>query len=183
MSRASMVPLIARLRVMVGDPVSAAQTFADDDIEAALDARRTDVVEACLRTHPSFGSGNTTVFVDYFAPRRDWEDSVVLYDVGGNVLIPTTEDLIAGHWTFAGGQAQPVFITGSFYDVFGAAASLLEAWAATSAREFDFTMNAGPTQQTFNRSQKLAGLLLAAGAYWRRAIQPGARPAWRSRDW
>jgi hypothetical protein len=181
--RASMADLIARLRVLVGDPVSATKTFEDQALQDELDARRTDVVEAALRARPSFGSGNTTVFVDYFAPRRQWEDNVVLYDVHGAVLTPTGADLVAGHWTFAAGQPYPVFITGSFYDLYGTASAVLEAWAAISARDFDFTMNAGPTQQTFNRSQKTDGLLKVAAELARRAIPPGPRPAWRSSDW
>lgn len=161
---------------MIGDP--SGTTFDDDAVQAALDERRTDVVEALLRTRPSF-AGSSVVYHDYFAPRRWWEASVVLHDTHGTVLTPTTSDLIAGHWTFGSGQAQPVYLTGSFYDVYGTAQGLLESWAATVAPEFDFATD----QQTFNRSQKREGLLAVAREFARKAIPPGRRPSWRSADW
>lgn len=177
--RNSMAALITRMRSMIGDPAGGSQTFEDDDIQDALDARRTDVVEAQLRTQPSFDSPSLVVFSDFFAPRRFWEDSVVLHNGQGVVLTPTTADLVAGHWTFTGGTAIPVYVTGSFYDVFGSAQALCEEWAAKVAREFDF----GTDQQQFDRTGKREGLLAVAREYARKAIMPGARPAWRSLDW
>lgn len=155
------------------------QTFSDDEIQTALDARRTDVVEAQLRTRPSFTQASLIVYVDFFAPRRFWEDSVVLQNYLGAILTPDTADLTAGHWSFTAGTSIPVYITGSFYDVFGSAQVLCEEWAAKVAREFDF----GTDQQSFNRSDKAKGLLAVAREYARKAIAPGARPAWRSLDW
>ena len=176
-ARASMTDLIARLRVLVGD-TAVSPTFDDDAMQDALDERRTDVVEASLRYRPSFDESGT-VFRDFFAPRRWWEDSVVLHDGAGSVVTPDSADLIAGHWTFDAGQAVPVFITGSFFDLYGTASGLLEAWAAAEARSFDFVTDG----QRFDRSQKREGLLKVAAELARRAIPPGARPAWRSSDW
>lgn len=178
MPRSSMADLIARTRTLIGDPAGGTQVFTDDQVQDALDDRRTDVVEALLRTRPSF-AGSAVVYHDYFAPRRQWEDSVVLYGATGTVLTPTSADLIAGHWTFASGQAQPVYITGSFYDVNGSAATLLQSWAAKVSPEFDFATD----QQSFNRSQKREGLLAVALELTRTSMPPGRRPAWRSADW
>lgn len=158
---------------------SGTSTFTDQDIQDALDARRTDVVEAQLRTRPSFTQTSLVIFADYFAPRRFWEDSVVLKDHRGAVLTPDTADLTAGHWTFTAGQALPVYITGSFYDLYGAAQAICEEWAAIVARDFDFSTD----QQDFSRSQKSAGLLAIAREYARKAVMPGPRPGWRSLDW
>lgn len=179
MPRSSMAELIARTRVLVGDPAGGSQQFADDDIQDALDARRTDVVEAQLRVRPSFTQTSLVIFVDFFAPRRYWEDSVALANYQGHALTPDSADLTAGHWTFVAGTAIPVYITGSFFDLYGSAQALLEQWASSVAREFDFATDG----QSFNRSQKREGLLMAAREFARKAIQPGARPAWRSLDW
>lgn len=179
MARNSMADLITRLRTLIGDPEGDTQTFADDDLQMALDERRTDVVEAQMRVRPSFSDTSLVVYHDYFAPRPWWEDSVVLHDTHGTVLTPDTADLVAAHWTFTAGQAQPVYITGSFYDMYGSAQGVLETWAAKVAREFDF----GTDQQTFDRTGKREGLLAVAREYARKARQPGARPAWRSADW
>jgi hypothetical protein len=149
--------------------------FTDDELQDALDERRMDVTEAQLRTVQTLAG----TYTDYSAPRRWWEDSVVLKDGDGTTLSPDTEDLIAGRWTFTAGQARPVFITGAYYDLYGTASGVLETWAAAAAREFDFATD----QQTFNRSQKREGLMATAREYARRAIQPGARPGWRSLDW
>lgn len=181
-ARTSMADLITRLRTIVGDPETdpvGREAFDDDSVQAFLDERRTDVVEAQMRTRPSFSDSSLIVYHDYFAPRLWWEDSVVLHDTHGTVLTPTTSDLVAGHWTFVAGQAQPVYITGSFYDIYGSAQALCEAWAAKVAREFDFATD----QQTFDRTGKREGLLMVAREFARKARQPGARPAWRSADW
>jgi len=175
--RSSMTDLIARMRVMTGD--TGTPVFSDQAIQDALDERRTDVVEAELRYRPSFTDPGLVVFHDFFAPRRPWEASVVLVDTGGHVLTPSTGDLIAAHWTFASGQGVPVYITGSFYDLWGTAASILEQWAAKVALEFDFATD----QQTFDRTGKREGLLKVAAEFARKAVQPAARPAWRSLEW
>jgi hypothetical protein len=158
---------------------SGSETFSDDQLQESLDERRTDVVEAQLRTRPSFGDPGLIVFKEYFAPRRWWEDTVVLRNGQGTVLTPDVADLIAGHWSFTTGKAAPVYITGSFFDLYGSASTVLDMWAALTSREFDFSTD----QQDFSRSQKREGLLATAREYARRAIQPGARPGWRSLDW
>lgn len=174
-----MADLITRLRVLVGDPAGASEAFSDDALQDALDERRTDVVEAQLRYRPSFDETTLVTFHDFFAPWRNWEDSVVLRGPTGAVLTPDTSDLVAGHWTFTAGQASPVWITGSSFDLFGAAAAVCETWAATTAREFDVIF-AG---QEFFRSQKRKALIEVANAYWRRSVGIRPRPAWRSVAW
>lgn len=176
-ARTSMTDLIARLRVMVGD-TAGSPTFTDNDLQDALDERRTDVVEAALRYRPSTGP-TALLFTDWFAPRRWWEDSVVLSGAGGNTLTPDSSDLIAGHWIFTAGTAVPVYITGAFYDMNGTAAAVCQQWAAAVARDFDF----GTDQQQFDRTGKREGLLAVAAEFQRNAIQPGRRPAWRSMAW
>lgn len=175
--RSGMQTLVDRLRVMVGD-ADASPTFSDDDLQDFLDERRIDVIEAQLRPWPAT-LGSSVAYTEFRAPRRWWEGGAVLIGITSTPLVPTTEDLVAGRWTFAAGHAIPVYVTGSCFDIYGAAQAVCEAWAAKVAVEFDF----GTDQQTFNRSDKRVGLLAVAREYARKAAPPGARPAWRSTSW
>jgi hypothetical protein len=178
MIRSTMADLVTRLRTLVGDPASDTQAFTDDDLQGFLDERRTDVVEAELLPMLSNVVGST-MYREFVAPRRWWESGVVLKGTAGTPLTPDAADLIAGRWTFTAGEAIPVYVTGSYFDLYGTAQAVLEAWAAKVAREFDF----GTDQQSFDRSNKREGLLAVAREFARKAIPPGPRPAWRARTW
>jgi hypothetical protein len=172
-----MATLITRLRVVVGDPAGASQVFSDDELEDFLDERRADVDLALLRADTRL-SGSPTVFR---APVRWWETDHVLADGSGSALTPTVggTDALAGVWTFATAQSGRVYITGRYYDLYGSAAAVLQAWAAKVSREFDFATDG----QRFDRSQKREGLLATAREYARKAIPPGMRPTWGLQTW
>lgn len=179
--RTAMIALIDRMRTMIGDRVVATNVpvsfFSDGEVQDVLDERRTDVVEAVLTPVPSFT--DVSGYTDFSAPRKGWEDNVVLHNTAGTILTPTRAELLVGRWSFDVSQGGPVYITGRYYDLFGAAVVLLEQWAANVAREYDFATD----QQVFNRSDKRIGLMAVAAQYARRASQPGARPTWRSSAW
>jgi len=183
MARTTMATLITRLRLLIGDPVIAGtpptSVFSDDELQDFLDARRTEVLEAQILPRPTGVTGPMVSYLDYFAPRGPWEDGVVLKDAAQYAITPATSDLIRGHWTFAANQVPPVYITGNFYDLYGSAASALEAWIGKVTLEFDFSTD----KQTFTRTGKRAGLAQLAEVYWRRAVQPGKRPEWRGSYW
>jgi hypothetical protein len=61
---------------------------------------------------------------------------------------------IVGHWQFAQTTLPSVFITGKTYDVYRAAADLLERWAARWALSYDVNVDG----QSLKRSQ--AGMAL-----------------------
>jgi hypothetical protein len=171
-----MVGLIARLRTMVGDPNEGdpeLAAFTDDELEDFLDERRTDVFEAQLLSVPTTVS-SAIVYRLHVAPVRWFEADAVLADGAGAVLTPDSADPDAGQWTFDDGVAESVYITGRYYDLYGTAAAVCEAWAAKVAREFDFQTD----QQRFDRTGKREGLLAVAREYWRKAVKPGRRPAW-----
>lgn len=165
MPRATMAELISRVRSLIGDPAGANQALSDDEVQAALDRYQTVVRYAPLVPEPTPLPGGTVEYRDYYAGTGDWEAGEVLVNAASQSLAPATSDRLTGHWTFASpGVAPPVFITGAFYDVFGAAADLLEAWAAKVKLEFDFTADG----QSFSRSQKAKTLLEMAASYRRR---------------
>lgn len=145
-ARTTLAGLITRLRRLVNDP-GAAQTWDDDELQDWLDANRLDVRRAVLRPETTWVSGTVT-YTDYYADYGDWESDVVLQDAEGNELTPVTSELVTGRWTFTE-QRPPVYITGKTYDLYGAAAEVLEAWAARSALLFDFEADGA----SYKRSQ------------------------------
>ncbi|MBX6770878.1 MAG: hypothetical protein IRY83_04080 [Chloroflexi bacterium] len=160
-----MVELIARTRLLIGDPAGAEQTFTDDEVQAALDRYQTVVRYAPLHPEPTPLPTGLVEYRDYYAGLGDWEADEQLYDAAWTALTPVTSDRLTGHWTFASpGQNPPLFILGKVYDVYGAAADLLEQWAAKVKQEFDFSTDG----QSFQRSQKLRALLDLAREYRRR---------------
>ena len=160
-----MVALISRVRELVNDPAGASEIFSDDTVQDALDAHRLDIHHARLEPVETFSAGGTVTYLDYYASRGDWEEDAELQDAGGTLLSPSSNDWLVGHWVFASSTLPPVFITGKVYDVYGAAADVLEMWAAKTALEFDFQTDG----QSFKRNQKQAALESLANRYRRRA--------------
>lgn len=163
--RASMADLISRVRLLVADPAGASQVFDDQTVQNALDRHQIVVRYAELRAEPTFGAAG--LYQDYYAGMGDWEADEVLYDAAYIALTPSAADRLTGHWTFEAGQLPPVYIVGKSYDVYAAAADLLEAWAAKEKLSFDFNADG----QAFQRSQK-ARALLSLAAQYRRQQRP-----------
>jgi hypothetical protein len=173
-----MAALIARLRVVVGDDPGVNAAFENDELEQFLDERRADVDLAPLRGDVVL-SGSPTVFR---APVRWWEADHVLVDGAGSALTPAElgTNALAGVWAFETSQSGLVYISGRYFDLYGSAAAVLQAWAAKVAREFDFGMGGGVM---FDRSQKRVGMLALAREYARKAVSPGMRSTWGSMEW
>ncbi len=165
--RATMADLITRVRLLINDPAGASQTFADQEIQDALDRHRSDVRYLELVAAETVAPGGAVSYLDYYADRGDWESDEALYNSTYAALAPTSADRLTGHWAFAANQNPPVYIVGKSFDPYAAAADLLEAWAAKEKLAFDFDSDG----QTFKRSQKIAALLQMAREY-RRQQQP-----------
>lgn len=167
MPRSTMATLIARTRLLIGDPVSATQQFSDDEIQDALDVYRDDMRYMELVEQVTFQNNAPSIFLDYYDDGRGfWEDDVQLVDYRWLPLSPATSDLLTGHWTFAANQYPPVLLTGKSFDVYHTAADLLETWAAlTVAASFDFSSDG----QSFHKSQVPAARMKLAYMYLARA--------------
>ncbi|HSV73612.1 MAG TPA: hypothetical protein VLH79_07620 [Chthonomonadales bacterium] len=157
-ARETMAGLIERLRVEIGDPAGGEAVWSEEELQAALDRRRTDARYVPLAPVESVAPGGAISYMAYRADAGDWEEGAELVDGGWATLEPETADCLNGRWTFAESVPPPVLLTGARYDVAAAAADVLEAWAARVKLEFDFTTG----DQRFERRQKLAGLLAAA---------------------
>lgn len=138
MARASMATIITRVRELIGD-TSVDESdepngqFTDDQIEAALDRRRTEWSELALLPIRSRTAEGGPVFLRWIAERSPWEDGAVVLDAS---FVPVSAGVTAnptdGAWVFAETQDH-VYVSGTTFDVYGAAADLLDQWIVSSA--------------------------------------------------
>lgn len=165
-----MAALLSRLRRLVGDPAGASQSFSDDELQEALDSHRREARYARLTEVESIASSGTVTSKDFEAGVGNWESGAQLTDSGFNVLSSgITADLLTGRWTFAAEPKWPLHVTGWYYDLQGAAADVLDEWAAKEKLSFDFSADG----QSFKRSQK-AERLLALAAECRKQAWAGS---------
>lgn len=177
-ARTTLATLIARVRRLIGDPVSASQEFSDDEIQATLDGTyRRDLTGYPLTPVASYAPG--LVYLAYEAgDLAPWEDDATLQSGSYATISNTgyTAAPLVGRWVFAASQQPPVYATGRVFDLHGAAGDLLDQWASKESLSFDFQAAEG---QDFKRSQK-AKLLREAAAAQRALAWP--RQACASRD-
>lgn len=164
--RTSMTDLIAEVRLKIADPSGAGQFFTDQQVQDHLDATRLDLQYEALDPRPTLAPSAIT-WTDYYSRYGYWESDAVLIWGNYTTLTPDVSDFIVGHWTFNAGQYPPVFIRGKTYDVWRAAADLLEMWAASFAAAYDFTADG----QSFRRSQIIEAKMKLA-AQFRRKSRP-----------
>jgi hypothetical protein len=152
-----MAALITRVRLLINDPAGGSQIFADQDIQDVMDEARMDAQFMRLQSVPTL----TLDYLDYYAELGNWEDGATLASWGGAVLTPSTSELIAGHWKFAASTTPPVYLTGKSYDIYRAAADLLERLAARWVLSYNITANG----QNLQRSQPVDALQKLARTY------------------
>ena len=162
--RSTMAALITRVRLLINDTAGASQLFADQDIQDVLDASRLDLRNMALTPSVTY-SGTSITYLDYYADLGDWEDDVVLRQFLTTIVSPATSEPIAGHWTFSTTTLPPLTISGKTYDVYRAAADLLERQAARWTTSYSISVDG----QSLQRSQVLPALLSLAQSYRRQA--------------
>lgn len=84
-----------------------------------------------------------------------------LYDSSWNPLTPDYSDYLTGHWSFTAGQAPPVRLVGKTYDVYAAAAELLEKWASKRKLEYSFSADG----MTAHKRELIENILRMADEY------------------
>jgi secreted trypsin-like serine protease len=100
------------------------------------------------------------VYLSWQAPFGNWESSAALVDTSYASLTVDTEETLVGRWTLTA-TSDSALVSGSSFDVYAAAADLLEQWATAEALNFDFSADDG----TFNESQKREALMEQAARY------------------
>src|SRR5260221_614858 len=159
--RASMAPIILRLRSLINDPASVSQQWSDSLLQDVLDASRQDVNYLSLIPYPTY-SGSSLQYLDYYAQDiGDWEDDTTLFQYLTTQVTPSVSEPIVGHWQFATSTFPPVFLVGKTYDLYRSAADLLERLAASWVLSYDFSSDG----QSFKRSQAAIGLQGLAKTY------------------
>lgn len=160
--RTTMAALIARVRLLINDqlPLGSGQIFLDQDIQDVLDESRADIKNMQMTAQPTYVSGSIQ-YLDYYTDLGGWEDDFVLKQYLINTVTPATSEPIAGHWTFATTTLPSVYISGKLYDVYRAAADLLERWAAKWVLAYAFTSDG----QSFQRQQAADALQKLARTY------------------
>ena len=159
--RATMSALIAQVRILINDAAGASQVFDDQTIQDTLDFSRQNVTYMRLRPSPTFTSG-TISYLDYYAELGNWEGDLVLKQYLSTTVTPASSELIVGHWTFATSTLPPVYIaSGKTYDVYRAAADLLERWSAKWVLSYGMTVDG----QSLQRNQVTTALQQLARTY------------------
>lgn len=152
MARETMKDLIRRLRRLVSDSPGESQTWDDDDLQDALDNHRREVRYGRLREIETISPNGTVTYLNFSADVGNWEETAVLTDSSFNVLSTSiTPDLLTGRWTFTTQPNWPVLVTGWYYDLYGAAAEIVEAWISKEKCAIDVSIDG----QTIRRSQRL----------------------------
>lgn len=164
MSRTGMSDLIQRVRSLTAAgtaeySVGTANYWDADQIEQVLDRHSMDIWRERLvaeERYDSAGSVSYNIFHSSYGHIEAGTALIIEDAVGADRGTATfTGDYQRGVFTFAADQqGTAIYMTGRTYDPFGAAAEVLESWAASEARSFDFSADG----QTFNRSQKVQGL-------------------------
>lgn len=162
-ARSSCAHIITRVRRLVND-TSGSPVFTDDEYQDTLDQRRADVRYYELIPTPTLSgppTAGTVQWLDFYAPAYagGWweEDEQVLSNVWA-ALTPVSSDRVVGHWTFAVTQLPPLYLIGKNFDLYGAAADVLELWIAMLKLEYDTRQNRVDLFQRQQRITTMTGL-------------------------
>ena len=183
MARSTLTSLIDQLRTLTQAPTDAwtlvgsdgtLTYWSDDQCQEILDRHRLDLDGEPLTILPHAIGGGTLTWQDYRS-RYDWLEATdggtavfVLRDSAGSVAGTAlwTADYGRGILTFGtstGGTSY--YLWARSYDLYGAAAELLRAWAAREKLSYDVDSDG----QRLTRSQKARNLLDLAREYSRQA--------------
>ncbi|MGA8765243.1 MAG: hypothetical protein WB562_20415 [Candidatus Sulfotelmatobacter sp.] len=158
--RSTMAALIARVRILINDPAGASQVFDDSTIQDVMDESRADYKNEVLIPKPTF-AGSQIQFLDYYHALGGWEDDLIIKQYLINQVTPATSEPIAAHWTFSATTLPPLYISGKLYDVYRAAADLLERQAAMWVLRYNVNVDG----QSLQRSQASMALQNLARTY------------------
>jgi hypothetical protein len=155
--RSTMANLISRVRLLINDPFgNNPQIFSDQQIQDVLDASRQNMRYLPLAASPTY-IGTTISYLDYYADLTDWEDDVTFFQFLTIPVTPSASENIAAHWTWAQTTLPPVFLIGKTYDVYRAAADLLERMAAQWVLSYNISVD-GQNLQRGQAATALQGL-------------------------
>ena len=161
--RAGMAHLITKVRELIDDAAGADQVFTDQQIQDTLDMRLRRVVREPLAAVSAVDENGVTTYSEFYSAYGYWEADILIQngtyvDVSADLNI---SDYRVGKFTFLAPVNLPVFLSGVVYDIYGAAADMLEQWVAKVKSDYDF-LSSG---RTFKRSQQADGIDRLAKVY------------------
>jgi hypothetical protein len=154
-----MAALIAFVRKQIADPTGDTAHFTDDDIQAALDARRKLVKFELLEVIPT-PTASGYQYLDYQSAPF-FENDAVLADGNYAAITPTSSSMVYGIYAFSDSQSINLYITGKRYDLYAAAAELCHEWIASLKNTVDFNADGS----SFKMSQQLDNLQALAARF------------------
>ena len=153
--RTSLESLATFVRSLIGDPISTTSDLSQETIAAVLDRYATTVKYLLLRGEATLYP--SVQYLDFYADIPFWEETATLAAADYAPLVATTKEPMTGHWAFAAqpATAPTVYVSGTYFDVYAAAADLVDMRiAALAATAFDFTSDG----QSFRQSQIITSL-------------------------
>jgi hypothetical protein len=177
--RSSMLALITRVSGLIDDASNA--TFTQQEVQDALDETRITHVYLLLQPVPLFSGGwRYTAFV---SPNGGgWESDYTLVDSGyASITAASAELTDEGRWEIAANGGlytadRVARLSGKQYDIYRAAAELLDTWASTLKLQYDLqTGGSGLGRHRSPLAQKYAQVAATAAAMRRRSRIKSAR--------
>jgi len=145
--RDSMVDLISRMRKIISnDDINASIT--DEELQRYLDAHREHYAKYELTGIEQIDGSDP---VEWIADEICWDKSAIISDKNNIIVIPDDADEIIGYWKTSVGYPE-LYVTGWVYDIFNAAADVIEQYSGQMMDYFDFSADGA----SFNLSQKRA---------------------------
>jgi hypothetical protein len=149
MARQSMTDVINRAVSLAGQ----GSVWSADVVQTYLDDCRAEARYVALEAVPSIAPGGSITYLSFDAGAGQWEGTatggLVLLDGAYGTLTPSSADCASGRFSFASQPALPVMVLGWRYDIYEAAARLIDNLAGSVAAGFDFRDG----DQQFSRSQ------------------------------
>lgn len=137
----------------------AANWFSPEDREFFLDTHAERLVD-----HAIYGHGGSGSFYLYGTPYTHWEDGATVTDPNGEA-VDGAFDALTGVFSPDEPNASPVlYLSGTSFDIYGAAADLLDGAAASNAASFDVSVDGN----SYSRSQISKAFTDLASSYRKR---------------
>ena len=159
-ARSTMADLIDDVRDLIGDAAGTTQVFTDDEIEDALDESRQDHRYVPLRPVDTIAPGGSVSWLTWYGG-ENWEGGVDLVDGGFNSITAGSANYDIGKFDFTESQTSGVLATGYTYDMYAAAATMLDMWIAKLKLAVDFSADGS----SFSLSQRITNMSMLAIQY------------------
>jgi hypothetical protein len=152
--RASLLPLISRVRREIGDEASSA-TWTDAEIADALEEYQSIVRYAPLHPYETRLPNGTLQYLDFESGMEWWETDAQVVDGSWDVKTPTSFNWKNGRVSFTTHQVSALYISGKRYDLYAAVENLIDQTIAKlKARALD----ASDKDSSLKRHQQITTL-------------------------